>query len=235
MGGSDQWGNITTGTELIRKKGGGETFAFTWPLITKADGGKFGKTESGNIWLDPQKTSPYHFYQFWLGASDADAEGWIKIFTFLDKKKIDSLILEHNKDAAKRILQKSLAKELTIYVHGEEEFQKAVDTTGKLFSRQNGPAESLSEEDLETMEGIIKVELSHALLNEGIDLVSLLSETNIFPSKGEAKKMIQNGGLSINRHKVESLELKIESSMLLHKKYLLVQKGKKNYYLIKII
>ena len=237
MGGSDQWGNIVTGTELIRKKCGGEAeaFAFTCPLIKKADGGKFGKTEQGNIWLDANKTTPYQFYQFWLNANDDDAETWIKIFTFLDKKTITGLIAEQQKDAAKRILQKTLAKEVTIFVHGEEEYIKAIETTEKLFANQSAPAESLSEHDLEGMEGIVKVEFSKEKIEVGIDVVSFLAETNIFTSKGEARKMLQGGGVSINRKKVESIELKVDSSLLLHSKYILVQKGKKNYFLINIV
>src|SRR5258708_5368552 len=156
MGGSDQWGNITTGAELIRRKTGGEAFAFTCPLITKADGGKFGKTEKGNIWLDANKTSPYQFYQFWLNATDADAEKWIKIFTFLTQEQIKSLLEKHVQNLGARELQKMLAKEVTVFIHGEEEYQKAIETTEKLFANQSAPAESLSEEDLENMEGIIK-------------------------------------------------------------------------------
>ena len=232
MGGSDQWGNIVTGTELIRRKDGGEAFAFTCPLIKKADGGKFGKTEKGNIWLDVGKTSPYHFYQFWLNANDIDAEGWIKIFTFLDKVTIDTLIAEHKQDAAKRILQKTLAKEITVFVHGLQEYNKAIETTDKLFAHQNASAEVLSEDDLNNMEGIVKNNYPADKIRAGIAVIDLLVDTNIFPSKGEARKMIQNGGVSINRKKAESTELKIEISMLLHNKYLLIQKGKKNYYLI---
>ena len=232
MGGSDQWGNITTGTELVRRKAGGEAFAFTCPLITKADGGKFGKTESGNVWLDPEKTTPYQFYQFWLNASDADAEKWIRIFTFLDKFEISHLIETHQKDEAKRLLQKKLAEELTIFVHGKEAYLKAIDTTEKLFSRQNSPAEDLSLEELESMDGIVHVDFSKEKLSAGIDAISFLTETNIFPSRGEARKMIQNGGVSVNRHKI-TMDQQISSQQLLHEKYLLVQKGKKNYYLVK--
>lgn len=235
MGGSDQWGNITTGTELIRRKSAGEAFAFTCPLITKADGGKFGKTEQGNIWLDPEKTTPYQFYQFWLNAADADAEKWIKIFTLLDRVQIEQLIETHKADASKRVLQKALAKEVTIFIHGEEEYNKAIETTEKLFSQQNAPAESLSIEDLEGMQGIEKVNFAKESISQGIDIVNFLAETKIFPSKGEARKMIQNGGVSINRTKIQSLDFKVESSLLLHQQYLLVQKGKKNYYLIKAI
>lgn len=235
MGGSDQWGNITAGTELIRKKLRGETFAFTCPLITKADGSKFGKTEEGNIWLDATLTSPYQFYQFWLNASDEDAEKWIKIFTFLTKDTVDMLIHEHKIDPSARVLQKTLAQEVTIFVHGEEEFKKAVETTQKLFSNQNAPAESLSIEDLEGMEGVVKIDFAKEKITAGIDVVSFLAETTIFPSKGEARKTVQGGGVSINRKKVEGIDFKIESSLLLHNHYLLVQKGKKNYYLVKVI
>jgi tyrosyl-tRNA synthetase len=235
MGGSDQWGNITTGTELIRRKTGGEAFGVTCPLITKADGGKFGKTEAGNIWLDAEKTSPYQFYQFWLNAADSDAEKWIRIFTFLKKDEIENLIAEHRNDASKRILQKRLAQQVTFFVHGEEEYQKAIEITGKLFVQQNASAESLSVTDLESMEGIVNVKYAMSNLQPGIDLVSFLTDTAIFPSKGEARKMIQNGGVSINRKKVDSLQMTVDSSTLLHEKYLLVQKGKKNYYLVKAV
>ena len=232
MGGSDQWGNIVTGTELIRRKEGGEAFAFTCPLIKKADGGKFGKTEKGNIWLDANKTTPYQFYQFWLNANDIDAEGWIKIFTFLDKATIDNLISEHKKDAGKRLLQKKLAEEITVFVHGRNEYEKAIITTEKLFTHTTATAEDLSETDLNNMEGIIKNNFAAATIKEGIAVIDFLVETAIFSSKGEARKMIQNGGLSINRKKVDNTDLRIDASLLLHKKYLLLQKGKKNYYLI---
>ncbi len=234
MGGSDQWGNITTGAELIRRKTGGESFAFTCPLLTKSDGGKFGKTEGGNIWLDAEKTSPFQFYQFWLNAADSDAENWIKIFTLLPQGEIDSLIKENQEDASKRVLQKRLALELTVFVHGEDEYQKAIETTQKLFAQQNASAESLSLEDLESMEGIVHINFSKEKLEAGIDVISFLSETAIFPSKGEAKKMVQNGGVSINRYKVENISETITLSQLLHDKYLLVQKGKKNYYLVNV-
>lgn len=235
MGGSDQWGNITTGTELVRRKSGGEAFAFTCPLITKADGGKFGKTEKGNVWLDPSLTTPYQFYQFWLNASDEDAEKWIKIFTFLSKEEIEAILKDHQKDAGQRHLQKHLAEEVTQFVHGSEELEKAVETTQKLFANQAASAESLSIEDLEGMEGIVKSDFSKEKIGAGIDIVSLLTDTNVFPSKGEARKMVQGGGVSINRKKVESLQMIVDSNLLLHEKYLLVQKGKKNYYLIKAV
>lgn len=234
MGGSDQWGNIVTGTELIRRKSGGEAFAFTCPLIKKADGGKFGKTEKGNIWLDANKTTPFQFYQFWLNANDADAESWIKIFTFLDKPTIDHLIEEHKKDASKRLLQKILAKEVTVFVHGQLEYDKAIETTEKLFSNTTAAAEDLSEDDLHHMEGIVKINYNVTKLDTNTDVVSFLAETNIFPSKGEARKNVQGGGVSINRKKIEDIQLVIDSSMLLHGKYLLVQKGKKNYYLVNV-
>jgi tyrosyl-tRNA synthetase len=231
MGGSDQWGNITTGAELIRRKAGGEAFAMTCPLIRKADGGKFGKTEKGNVWLDAEKTSPYQFYQFWLNASDEDAQQWIRIFTFLEKDKIAQLIASHEADPGARILQKALARELTVFVHNEEEYQKAVETTEKLFANQTAPAETLSEEDLKGMEGVVKSNIPFDSIVEK-DLVSILVESKIFPSKGEARKMIQQGGLSVNRHKVNDPSLKVGEDQLLHNKYLLIQKGKKNYYLI---
>ena len=233
MGGSDQWGNIVTGTELIRRKTGGETFAFTCPLITKADGTKFGKTEKGNIWLDPLKTTPYLFYQFWLNASDEDAEKWIRIFTFLNQGEINSIIGDHNKDAGKRLLQKRLAEEVTRFVHGDAALAEAIGTTEKIFSNQTVPAESLTADDLEKMTGVEKIEYPKDKIVSGIDVVSFLAETTIFPSKGDARKTIQGGGVSINRKKVESIEFKIEPTLLLHGQYLLVQKGKKNHYLVK--
>jgi tyrosyl-tRNA synthetase len=232
MGGSDQWGNIVTGAELIRRKDYGEAFAFTCPLITKGDGGKFGKTEKGNIWLDPAKTSPYQFYQFWLNASDDDAEKWIKIFTFLDKSTVESLIAEHKNDAAKRSLQKKLAEEITKFVHGEDEFKKAFETTEKLFSSQHAAAEDLTIDELEGMNGIIKIDFEKDKIAAGIDVVTFLAETKIFPSKGEARKTVQGGGVSINRKKIENIQQSIENNLLLHDRYILVQKGKKNYYLV---
>lgn len=232
MGGSDQWGNIVTGTELIRRKSGGDAFAFTCPLIRKADGGKFGKTEKGNVWLDPEKTSPYQFYQFWLNASDSDAEGWIRIFTFLTRENIEQLIEEQRANPSARALQKKLAEELTRFVHGQEELDKAIETTHKLFSAQATPIEEMTEADLNAIEGIVTARFPASTYHTGVDLVSLLADTAVFPSKGEARKMIQNGGLSINRKKMEQPSTIMDASMLLHGKYLLVQKGKKNYYLL---
>ncbi len=235
MGGSDQWGNITAGAELIRKRLRGDAFGLTCKLLTKTDGTKFGKTESGNIWLDPKRTSPYQFYQFWLNASDEDADKWIKIFTFMDQQAINSILDEHKNDAGKRTLQKRLAEEVTKLVHGDAGLTEAIATTEKLFASQHAAAESLSIEDLEGMEGVVKFDLSKEKIDAGIDVVSFLAETNIFPSKGEARKMIQAGGVSINRKKIDNVQLAIDNSFLLHKKYLLVQKGKKNYYLVKVV
>jgi len=235
MGGSDQWGNIVTGTELIRRKAGGEAFAFTCPLITKADGGKFGKTEKGNVWLDPTKTSPYQFYQFWLNASDADAEKWIRIFTFLSLEEIERITNEHQQSPSQRILQRRLAEEATNFVHGKHELEKAIETTQKLFDNQNAPADSLSVNDLEEMEGIVRSVYDKTKLKSGIDVVSFLAEANIFPSKGEARKTIQGGGISINRKKVENAQMIIDNSLRLHEKYILIQRGKKNYYLVELV
>jgi tyrosyl-tRNA synthetase len=235
MGGSDQWGNITTGTELIRRKAGGEAFAFTCPLIKKSDGGKFGKTEKGNVWLDPVRTTPYQFYQFWLNASDADAENWIRIFTFLDRPTIENLLQQHQQNPGARELQKVLAKEVTSFVHGVDEYNKAIETSAKLFAAQDAPAESLSIEDLEGMEGVINFEYDLDKLTNGVDVVSFLAESGIIASKGEARKLIQGGGISINRRKVTDPAMQVTDAMLLHKLYLLVQKGKKNYYLVRAI
>lgn len=234
MGGSDQWGNITTGTEFIRRKSGGEAFAFTCPLITKADGGKFGKTEKGNIWLNAERTSPYQFYQFWLNASDEDAAKWIKIFTFLSPEAIESLVSRHNQNPSERILQKALAREVTTFVHGEDELHKAVEQTQKLFSQQDAPAESLSVEDLESLEGVKKFDFPRQKIEDGLDIISFLAESGTFPSKGEARKMVQNGGVSVNRKKVSDTGQRISASDLLHDQYVLVQKGKKNYFLVQV-
>ena len=234
MGGSDQWGNIVTGTELIRRKGSGAAFAFTCPLLTKADGGKFGKTEKGNVWLDPEKTTPFQFYQFWLNAADEDAIKWIKVFTFLSEPEIKALIIEHKADPGKRMLQKRLARELTIFVHSETDFKKAVDTTEKLFTSQGNFGDSLSETDLNAIEGLVR---SQYPLNDltSTDCISFLTATQIFSSKGEAKKMILNGGVTMNRVKLHDPVSKLSQKMLWHDKFLLVQKGKKNYYLVECL
>ncbi len=235
MGGSDQWGNITTGTELIRRMEGGEAFALTCPLITKADGSKFGKSESGNVWLDAKLTSPYKFYQFWLNASDADAGKYIRIFTLLSKEEIEKLEAEHATAPHLRILQKALAKEVTIIVHSEEAWQGAVDASEILFG--NAATDTLQKLDEETLlsvfEGVPQVKLSKEELTAGINAIEFLSDkTQIFPSRGEARKMIQAGGVSINKEKIADINATVNAEGLLNNKYLLVQKGKKNYYLI---
>ena len=232
MGGSDQWGNITTGTEIIRRKTGGEAFAFTCPLITKADGGKFGKTEKGNVWLDPTKTSPYQFYQFWLNASDEDATKWIKIFTLLDPSVIDGLIAEHANAPQLRILQKALAAELTKMVHSEADLTFAVQATEILFGNATTEVlQSLNETQLlQVMDGVPTVNIDAAKLNAGYDIVELLADTAIFPSKGEARKMWQAGGIGINKEKINAEFTTVTTAQLLQGKYILFQKGKKNYY-----
>jgi tyrosyl-tRNA synthetase len=235
MGGSDQWGNITTGAELIRRKTRKEAFAFTCPLLTKADGGKFGKTEQGNIWLDPDKTSPFQFYQFWLNASDEDAGKWVKIFTFLPKNEIEALAAEHQKNPGTRELQKILAKEVTVLVHGKEGYQKAIDTTEKLFKQQSDSVESLTKKELESLEGVVRFPFSLQRVQAGLDVVSFLAETGCFSSRGEARKMIQNGGVSINRQKVDDTSFQVSGSNLLFDRYILVQKGRKTYFLVDTI
>lgn len=234
MGGSDQWGNITTGTELIRRMSGGEAFAFTAPLITKADGGKFGKTEKGNIWLDKEKTSAFQFYQFWLNTSDADAGRYIRIFSFLDKDTITTLENQHNEAPHLRILQKELARQVTILVHGEEELQKALAATEKLFAADT--AENLkaltTEELLTSMDGVPQVNYTRSQLETLPDIVSFLADTGVFPSKGEARKMIQGGGVSINKEKIAGTDTKIGPDQLLNDQFILVQKGKKSYFLV---
>lgn len=232
MGGSDQWGNITTGTELIRRKAGGEAFAFTCPLLTKADGGKFGKTEKGNIWLDPEKTSPYLFYQFWLNASDADAEKWIKIFTFLPPAEVDQLQQQHTAKPEARLLQKTLAKAVTTFVHGEEGYEKALADTEKLFANQSAPVETLPAEYFESLQGVSRFDFSRSRFNENIDVISFLAEAGVTASKGDARKLIQGGGVSINRKKVEDAKMVMDDSALLQGKYILVQRGKSNHYLV---
>ena len=235
MGGSDQWGNITTGTELIRKKANGEAYALTCPLITKADGTKFGKTESGNVWLDRNYTSPYKFYQFWLNVSDADAEKYIKIFTILDKEEIERLVTEQNAAPHLRPLQKRLAKEVTIMVHSEEDYNMAVEASQILFG--NATSDTLKKIDEDTLlavfEGVPQFEVSKEELSKGIKAIDLLTENAaVFPSKGETRKLVQSGGLSINKEKLLSPDTIIDCSYLLGNKYILVQKGKKNYFLL---
>ena len=233
MGGSDQWGNITTGTDIIRRKTGGEAFAFTCPLITKADGGKFGKTEKGNVWLDSSKTSPYQFYQFWLNASDEDANKWIKIFTLLEPSVIEGLIAEHAAAPQLRILQKALAAELTKLVHSEADLTFAIQATEILFGNATTEVlQSLNETQLlQVMDGVPTVNIDAAKIAAGYDIVELLADTAIFPSKGEARKMWQAGGIGINKEKITTEFTTVTSAQLLQGKYILFQKGKKNYYL----
>ncbi len=237
MGGSDQWGNITTGTELIRRKTGGEAFALTCPLITKADGGKFGKTESGNVWLDPERTTPYAFYQFWLNCSDEDAAKYIKIFTMLSKEEIDNLIAQHTEAPHARQLQKKLAEELTIMVHSKDDLENAIEASQILFGK--GTTESLAKLDektfLSVFEGVPTFELEMSQLNEEKNLVDTLTDdVKVFASKGELRRLIKGGGFSINKQKITSGDDAIKSDSLLNGKYLLIQKGKKNYNLITV-
>lgn len=234
MGGSDQWGNITTGTELIRKKAQGEAFALTCPLITKADGGKFGKTEEGNVWLDPKRTSPYKFYQFWINCSDEDAEKFIKIFTLLNKEEIEKLIAQHNEEPHTRVLQQTLAKELCCRVHSEEDYNAAVEASQILFGK--GTTETLRKLDEETLlsifEGVPQSKISKSELANGINAFDFLAETtNIFASKGEARRMIKDNAVSVNKAKIND-DFTFNNDELLNGKYILVQKGKKNYFLV---
>lgn len=235
MGGSDQWGNITTGTELIRRKTGGEAFALTCPLIKKADGTKFGKTESGNVWLDRKLTSPYKFYQFWLNTSDEDAVKYIKIFTLLSQPEVDGLIEKHAEAPHLRLLQKRLAEEVTVMVHSREDYDLAVEASQILFGQ--GTAELLNKLDEETFlsvfDGVPQFKVAVAELSAGIKVVDLLAEkAMVFPSKGEMRRTIQANGLSINKEKVTDTEMIVDSAFLIGNKYMLVQKGKKNYFLL---
>ncbi|RHJ84809.1 tyrosine--tRNA ligase [Parabacteroides sp. AM08-6] len=235
MGGSDQWGNITTGTELIRRKLSGEAFALTCPLITKADGGKFGKTETGNVWLDRRYTTPYKFYQFWLNVSDADAARYIKIFTALPKEEIEALEKEQEAAPHLRPLQKCLAQEITVMVHSEEDYNAAVEASNILFG--NSTSEALKHLDEETLldvfNGVPQFEVSRDELGAGVKAIDLFTEkAAIFPSKGEMRKLVQSGGVSVNKEKLADQDAVIDCSSLLDEKYLLVQRGKKNYYLL---
>ena len=236
LGGSDQWGNITTGTELIRRMDGGEAFALTCPLIRKADGTKFGKTEKGNVWLDPERTSPYEFYQFWLNVSDEDAERYIKIFTMLDRETIESLIETHRADPGRRELQKVLAREVTTMVHGADEYEKAVAASQMLFG--NATSEALRKLDertfLEVFGGVPGFEIRKEDLPCGLlDLLAV--KTAVFPSKGEARKMVQGGGVSLNKDKIADIDYQVSEADILDGKYILAQKGKKNYFIIKVL
>lgn len=235
MGGSDQWGNITTGAELIRRTNGREVYALTCPLITKADGGKFGKTESGNVWLDPKYTSPYKFYQFWLNVSDEDAARYIKIFTSLSKEEIEALIAEHQQAPHLRALQRRLAKEVTIMVHSEADYNAAVEASGILFGNATGDALKKLDENtlLAVFEGVPQYEISLADVQNGVKVIDLLAEkSSVFSSKGECRKAIQANGVSLNKEKVADVEMTVNASSLLNGKYLLAQKGKKNYFLL---
>ena len=235
MGGSDQWGNIVTGTELIRRIERREAFALTWPLITKSDGGKFGKTEDGNVWLDPVRTTPYRFYQFWLNVSDEDAEKYLKIFTMLNRKEIEALVVDHNEAPHNRVMQRRLAEELTVMVHSREEYDMAVEASSILFGQ--GTTKSLKKirEDvfLSVFEGVPQFEVPTADIDQ--DVLELLAvDTAVFSSKGEARRMVLGGGVSINKQKLSGPDQRITGADFINKKYLLVQKGKKNYYLIRV-
>lgn len=237
LGGSDQWGNITTGTELIRRTLGGEAYALTCPLITKADGGKFGKTESGNVWLDARYTSPYKFYQFWLNVSDADAEKYIKIFTELTREEVEALVASQAADPGQRPLQKRLAEELTVMVHSREDYEAAVEASQILFSNKAGDILRKIDEAtlLAVMEGVPRFEVERADIEAGVKIADLLTDkAAVFPSKGELRKMVQGGGVSINKEKITDAYAPVSTDMLLNDRYILVQRGKKNYYLLTV-
>jgi len=236
MGGSDQWGNITTGTELIRRKTGGEAYALTCPLITKADGGKFGKTEEGNVWLDPERTSPYKFYQFWLNTSDEDAEKYIKIFTLFSGAEIKAMVEQHQEAPHMRLLQKTLAEDLTIRVHSKEDYEAAVDASQILFGQ--GTTETLKKLSermlLSVFEGVPQSEVPLAEVREGIPVLEFLADkTSVFSSRGEARRMVKDNGVALNKEKVKE-DYTVTEADLLNSKYILVQKGKKNYFLVKV-
>ncbi|HQK36810.1 MAG TPA: tyrosine--tRNA ligase [Bacteroidales bacterium] len=238
MGGSDQWGNIVTGTELIRRKDGGEAYALTTPLLTRSDGSKFGKSEGGNVWLDPGKTSPYKFYQYWLNLSDEDAEKYIKVFTFLSQEEIAALTEEHKKAPETRLLQKTIAREVTTLVHSRSDYQTAAEASEILFGKGTTDVlNKLSENDfLSVFEGVPTYEIDSQLVHKGTPAIVLLTEhAPVFPSKGEMRRLVQNGGLSINKQKWSQPDAPITASFLIREKYLLVQKGKKNYVLLKIV
>jgi tyrosyl-tRNA synthetase len=238
MGGSDQWGNIVTGTELIRRKTGGDAYAMTCPLITKSDGQKFGKTETGNVWLDPARTTPYQFYQFWLNVADADAEKFIKIFTMLSRSEIDGLVTAHKAEPHLRILQRRLAEEVTVMAHSREDYEAAVEASQILFGK--GTTEQLRRMDestfLSVFEGVPMFDVNAGILSDGVTLSDLCAvHTKVAESKGEFRRLIQGGGVNLNKEKVENGEMNITPEHLLNGKYLLLQKGKKNYYLIRVV
>jgi tyrosyl-tRNA synthetase len=237
MGGSDQWGNIVTGTELIRRKVGGEAFALTCPLITKSDGSKFGKTELGNVWLDPEKTTPYQFYQFWLNVSDEDAAKYIKIFTILGQQEIENIIVEHNRAPHERFLQKRLAEEVTVLVHSRSDYEGALEASQILFGK--GTTESLQKMNentfLSIFEGVPIFDVRMEIIEKGVSVTDLCAEhSQVFASKGEIRRLVQGGGLSINKEKIDNADSIIGKDLLLNNKYLLVQKGKKNYFLLRV-
>ena len=237
MGGSDQWGNIVTGSEIVRRQEQGTVFGLTTQLIKKSDGQKFGKTESGAVWLDAKKTSPYKYYQFWLNATDDDAKNWIKIFTLKPKEEIDAIIAEHDQAPHMRLVQKALAKDITIRTHSEQDYETAVKTSEFLFG--NGTLDFLSNLDheavLEVFDGVPQFEIAKDKLAAGINILDLLAvDSQVFPSKGEARKMLQGGGVSLNREKLNDIEMTVNSDQLINNKYLIVQRGKKNYYLITV-
>ena len=237
MGGSDQWGNIVTGTELIRRKTGGEAFALTCPLITKSDGSKFGKTESGNVWLDPEKTTPYQFYQFWLNVSDEDAAKYIRIFTVLGQQEIENIVSEHNRAPHERFLQRRLAEEVTVLVHSRSDYEGAVEASQILFGK--GTTESLKKMNentfLSVFEGVPIFDVSMEIIEKGVSVTDLCAEhSQVSVSKGEIRRLVQGGGLSINKLKIDNADLFIGKDYLLNNKYLLIQKGKKNYFLIRV-
>ena len=237
LGGSDQWGNIVTGTELIRRKARGEAFAMTTPLIKKADGTKFGKTEGGNVWLDAERTSPYKFYQYWLNASDEDAKTYIKIFTLMSKQEIDALIAEHEEAPHQRALQKALGKDVTERVHGAEAYQRAIEASEILFGKNTAEQlKNIQERDLlDIFEGVPQFEVSKAAIEEGVEVIDLLAQkSQVFSSNGDARRMLKSNAVSINKVKVTAEKI-INSEALLNDKYILVQKGKKNYFLLKAI
>lgn len=237
LGGSDQWGNITTGAELIRRKLGGEVFALTCPLITKADGGKFGKTESGNVWLDRNRTTPYAFYQFWLNVSDDDAEKYIKIFTSLDRETIEALVAEHRQDPGRRVLQKRLAEEVTTMVHSREDLEMAMAASNILFGKAtNEQLRQLDEATLlDVFAGVPHFTLSKDKLNQPAVEIFTCDEAKVFASKGEMRKLVQGGGVSLNKEKLATFDQMVTADDLIDGKYLLVQRGKKNYYLITVV
>ncbi len=237
MGGSDQWGNIATGTELIRRKTGGEAFALTCPLITKSDGTKFGKTESGNVWLDPEKTTPYQFYQFWLNVSDEDAVKYIKIFTILSQEEIEDIVNEHNNAPHERLVQRRLAEEVTVMVHSREDYNGAVEASQILFGK--GTTESLKKMNestfLSVFEGVPVFDVRMGILLNKVTIADLCAQyTQVFASKGELRRLVQGGGLSLNKAKIDDPDMIVGRELLLNDKYLLVQKGKKNYFLIRV-